>query len=331
MPRLLLFSMLLVAQSFAWPQLKYSENYLPIPPLNCNSQSYLLFELTSSIYCVNEPEFQASKLANWRPLYSNFGSFPICRIPFIVNFLNLCINPPRLPDSTLLTNYFLQNINLTSFLFPLYFYDPRIPEEEFNYFFTSAIFTLGLIPIHYLTRSLLIYLKEASSTTLPQVYLFGVLGSLTGLAIPLFKNDNYSFKNQSFAYKPFTGALGGYIAGMIIAYSINSKCQLTYQQSSVICTYSLTGMITGAVFGHLLNGNTNRNTLSGILLGGWSGLLIGSSINQLIEKHFQASKKPLFVELSLPATTAIPIIIASKRYSQMDNISVALVKFKVRF
>ncbi len=245
---------------------------------------------------------------------------------------NNFLNPIRLPDSILFTTYFYQSLNLTSFLFPLFFYDPRIREEEFNYFLTSGIFALGLLPVQYATKPVISYLKNVFSIPTPQIYLYGVLGSLTGLTIPLIFKSDCASVSQMFTPKTFTNALGGYLAGIIMAFAFNSRCQFTYQQSSIVCMYSLSGIISGAFLGQFFNGNANRNTLSGILLGGWSGLILGIVFDQITGNYSQFKNNMLFAELSLPAITAIPIIVALKGNSQIKkNYSVSLMEFNFRF
>lgn len=255
----------------------------------------------------------------------------INEFPFIAKCYKSILDPTRLPDSIQFANFLYKSINLTSLLFPLFFYSPQNQEEKFNYFLTSGIFALGLIPIQYATKPMMLYFKNLSSIQTPQIYLYGVLGSLTGLTVPLLVKSNYASLDQMFTSKTFTNALCGYGSGIIMAFAINSRCQLTYQRSSIVCMYTLSGIIIGAFFGQFFKGNPNRNILSGILLGGWSGLLFGTVFDQLIGNYLQLKNRLLFAELNLHATTAIPIIIASKGKSRLKNTSVPLIEFNFRF
>ncbi len=259
-------------------------------------------------------------------LPSNF-SLIFNKVPFLDSFFKY---NRKSSDSSIIAAYFGQNLNLFSFLFPLYFYDPDDSVEVFNYLFTSAVILFGLLPLKYVTKSLMSKSFLASSPPVPQVYTLGILGFLTGLSLPFLGNQVDSDKYSAVSIKPLTSALLGQIVGSFLALLIYKNDRISNYRSTLICSYSLSGMITGAILSSI-NTYKEKDILSGILFGGWGGFLIASILDKVLRDHLSTNSKNISIMFSLPVVTSIPVIIVSKHFSKMDDFTISIAEFKIQF
>lgn len=257
--------------------------------------------------------------------------FSLCllfnKVPFLGSYFSYNRKPS---DSSIIAAYFDQNLNLFCFLFPLYFYDPDDSVEVFNYLFTSAVIFFGLLPLKYVTKSLMFKTFTASSPPVPQTYTLGILGFLSGLSLPFFVNEINSDKYTAFSIEPLTSALLGQIVGSFLALLIYKNCQISSYRSTLICSYSLSGMIIGAIFSSI-NTYKEKNILTGVLLGGWGGFLTASILDRILTDHLSSNNKKLSIMFSLPVITSIPVIIVSKHLSKMNDFTISIAEFKIQF
>ena len=235
----------------------------------------------------------------------------------------------------LVMNYMSQTLGAMGYLIPFFFFDPGKLSQKNDYFAFASLLTMGLIPAGFTVGSSITQKFDVNTGRGILLYVTGILGSLSGYALPLLFESETHFSQMNFRRFQLTTTALGYTLGTSMAFQMHKGKDLSTRQSILIGTSTIAGLLIGTGIPLLKESQNEYRYARSCMSGAWMGFLMGNIIAQSLPQRMinrsRHERSTTSIQISVPALMNIPIIAASKRFNFSKDFKVDLAEFKCKF
>ncbi len=207
-----------------------------------------------------------------------------------------------------LMEYFSQPTGyLLGYVLPLYFVNSKTSGED--YLAVSALLTMGLLPAGFWAGYAIAGDRPISTGRGSLPYVSGIMGGLTGFAIPtLFDLD---MDNMSTVRLLATTTIIGYGCGTALGLTYHQSIDYTYWQTVFIGASSGAGALMAVAFPLIAKVEDNHKpyVIAGVI-GAWTGFFIGERLSLSLFEKSDRDRHASNVRFNLPGLAALPSIMA---------------------
>jgi len=218
-----------------------------------------------------------------------------------------------------LMGYFSQTAGyLFGFGLPLYFFDPT-GDNPRDYLTASSFLTMSLLPAGFYAGCKIAGDRHISAGRGSLPYVSGILGGLSGLAIPTLFDLDYD--KLSIIRTLATTTLVGYGGGTMLGLLYHPAVDYTYWQTVFIGASSGAGALMGVAFP--LIGKVKDNHKPYVIMGvtgAWAGFFLGEWLSRSLFEKSDRDRGASGLSVSLPGLAALPMLLSKDRKSSASRV-----------